>query len=68
MQDSDMSFLILFTAIKQGKFESVPNSFKLQVANFLQIAVGETLDTLMNMSPTQSVISGHNTTQSVINV
>ena len=40
-QDSDMSFLMLFTAIKQGKFESIPASSELQAANLLQVAVGE---------------------------
>ena len=55
-QDSDMSFLMLFTTIKLGKFESVPTSFELQAAN-LQEAVGEARDTLMNTSPSQSVIN-----------
>ena len=70
----------MFTAIKQGKFESVPISSELQVANLgllqvanlalLQVAVGEARDTLMNTSPTQSVMNviAIRTTQSVINV
>ena len=40
-QDSDMSFLMFFTTIKHGKFESIPTSSKLQAANLLQVAVGE---------------------------
>ena len=40
-QHSDMSFLMLFTAIKQGRFESVPTSPELQAANLIQVAVGE---------------------------
>ena len=56
-QDSDMSFLMLFTAIKQGKFESIPTSSELQATNLLQVAIGEARDTLMNTSPTQSVIN-----------
>ena len=56
-QDSDMSFLMFFTAIKQRKFESIPTSSELQAANLLQVAVGEARDTLMNTSPTQSVIT-----------
>ena len=56
-QDSDMSFLMFFTTIKQGKFESIPTSSELQVANLLQVAVGKARDTLMNTTPTQSVIN-----------
>ena len=32
---------MLFTAITQGKFESVPTSSELQAANLLQVAIGE---------------------------
>ena len=49
-----MSFVILFTTIKQGKF---PTSSKLRTANLLQVVIGEARDTLMNTSPTQSVIN-----------
>ena len=53
-QYSDMSFLMLFTTIKQGKF---PTSSKLQAANLLQVAIGEARDTLMYTNSTQSVIN-----------
>ena len=33
IQDTDMSFLMLFTAIKQGTFESSQASQELQAAN-----------------------------------
>ena len=56
-RDCDMSFLMLFTAIKQGKFESISTSSELKAANLLQIVIGETWDSLMNTSPTQSVIN-----------
>ena len=56
-QDPDMSFLMFFANIKQRKFESIPTSSELQAVNLLQVAVGETRDTLMNTSPTQSVIN-----------
>ena len=59
-QDSDISEFsdVVFTAIKPRRFESVPTSSELQAANLglLQVAVGEAHDTLMNPSPTQSVI------------
>ena len=44
---------VVFTAIKPGKFESVPTSSELQAANLgiLQVAIGEARDTLMNPSP-----------------
>ena len=48
---------MLFTAIKQGRFESVPTSPELQAANLIQVAVGDSRDALMNTSPTQSVVN-----------
>ena len=48
---------MLFTAIKRGKFESVPTSSELQGVNLLQVAIGEAQDTLINLSLTQSVIN-----------
>ena len=44
---------VVFTAIKSGKFESVPTASELQAANLgvLQVTVGEARDTLMNPSP-----------------
>ena len=69
-QDSDISEFsdVVFTAIKPGKFESVPTSSELQAANLgiLQVAVGEARDTLMNPSPTKS--NSYYSTQSVTNV
>ena len=59
-QDSDISeFSDVFTAIKPGKFKSVPTSSELLAANLglLQVAIGKARDTLMNPSPTQSVIN-----------
>ena len=47
----------MFTAITQGKLESIPTSSELQAANLLQVAVDEAQDALMNTSPTQSVIN-----------
>ena len=41
IQDTNMSFWMLFTAIKQGMFESIQTSQELQAANLLQVAVGE---------------------------
>ena len=74
MQGSDISEFsdVVFTAIKPGRFESVPTSSKLQAQNLglLQVAIGEARDTLMNPSPTQPVINviASYTTQSVTNV
>ena len=49
-QDSDMSFGCCLP-------RKVSTSSELQAANLLQVAVGEAQDTLMNTSPTQSVIN-----------
>jgi len=55
--ETDMSFLTLFYAIKQGKFGTIPSSSDLEAANLLQVAVGESQDTLMTTSPSLSVLN-----------
>ena len=52
-----------------GKFESVPNSSKLQEANLgvLQVAVGEARDTLMTQV-LATISNSYYSTQSVTNV
>ena len=53
----DLTFEMLFEEIKSGKFDCVPLSEDLRRARLLQVAVGNSRDTLMTTSPTQSVIN-----------
>ena len=55
--ESDMSFLMPACTIKQGKFGTITPSTELEAANLLQVAVGESRDTLMTTSLSQSVVN-----------
>ena len=48
---------VFYDVVYHHKTRKVSTSSELQAANLLQVAIGEAQDTLMNTSPTQSVIN-----------